>query len=156
MPYDEGRPLSIDEFLALHDAAEEARDLEAEHRDHRGWLRTIADELGLLVPPRIPSRANTRKPPAKAQKPAKPPAPILDELPRITRGKHKGERWMTKPQFAAWCGVTVGTVDDWLYTRRIRRDDVDKDGTAQQSRVRIASGARERKGPPVTRKKKAG
>ena len=81
------------------------------------------------------------------------PAPALASLPLITKGPQKGERWMSKRQFAAWCGVTVATVSDWIYTQRLA---VTKRGSRQQSRVLIASGERERLRPPVVNRKKGG
>jgi energy-converting hydrogenase Eha subunit A len=81
------------------------------------------------------------------------PAPVLAALPLITRGPQRGERWMTKAQFAAWCGVAVATVSEWIYTRRVA---VTKRGSLKQSRVLIASGERERLRPPVVNRKKGG
>lgn len=82
-----------------------------------------------------------------------PSAPTLVALPLITKGPNKGERWMNKPQFAAWCGVAVATVSDWIYTGRVV---VTKRGDRQQSRVLIASGERERLRPPAVNRKKGG
>lgn len=80
-----------------------------------------------------------------------PPAPVLDALPRITKGRRKGERWMAKVQFAGWCGVAIPTVSDWIHTRRI---EVEKLGTSKQARVRIASGERERLKPPIASRRR--
>jgi len=79
------------------------------------------------------------------------PAPVLADLPLITKGPWKGERWMDKRSFAGWCGVTVAAVDEWIYTQQIR---VEKQGDQPQSRVRIASGERERRKPPIVSRRR--
>jgi hypothetical protein len=82
-----------------------------------------------------------------------PTVPVLANLPLITKGPFRGEREMSKNEFARWCGVAVGTVSDWIYTQRVQTM---KRGTEKQSRVRIAHGERYRLRPPVvTRSRKA-
>ena len=68
-------------------------------------------------------------------------APTLSMLPLITCGPHRGERWMTPMQFAAWCGEPIATTRDRIYRRLV---EVQKLGSARNARLRIASGERER------------
>ena len=59
---------------------------------------------------------------------------------------------MTTRQFAAHCGVKLGTVRDWVYQREV---EVEKRGTRKQSRVLIWSGERERRLARVGTKRRA-
>ena len=70
-----------------------------------------------------------------------PPCPVLSDLPQITAGLYKGERWMTPRQFAGWCGEPLATIRDRIYQRQV---EVKKLGTKRNARLRIASGERER------------
>jgi hypothetical protein len=76
---------------------------------------------------------------AKAPGPAT--APDLSRLPAITSGPHRGERWLSPVQFAAFCGEPIATIRDRIYKRHV---EVQKLGTARNARLRIASGERER------------
>ena len=70
-----------------------------------------------------------------------PPCPALADLPLITAGPHKSERWMTPQQFAGWCGEPLATIRDRIYKRQVA---VEKLGMTRNARLRIASGERER------------